>query len=134
MKTVITGMGCMSSLGNSVNEMYEGLLQNKSGVRFYPEWKDKNGLHAHLGAPVPEYNIKQIPRTTRRTMSRMSEMAALATFVALAGVAVSIHGLLYYENDVVLSGAIAMGVGMLACVLMLTLHPKDIERHRHRES
>jgi len=83
LQVVVTGMGCMSSLGNSVNEMFDGLLQNKSAVRFYPEWKDKNGLYAHLGAPVPEYNIKQIPRTTRRTMSRMSEMAALATFEAI---------------------------------------------------
>jgi len=61
-------------------------------------------------------------------------VAGLATFVALAGVAVAIHGLLYYENDVVLSGVIAMGVGMLACVVMLTVHPKDVEQHRHRES
>ena len=61
-------------------------------------------------------------------------VAALATFAALAGVAVSIHGLLYEENDVVLSGAVAMGVGILACVVMLTLHPHDDEQHRHRES
>jgi len=61
-------------------------------------------------------------------------VAALATFVALAGVAVSIHGLLYYENNVVLSGVIAAGVGIAACVLMLTIHPKDLEQHQHRES
>lgn len=61
-------------------------------------------------------------------------VAAVATFAALFGVAVSIHGLLYYENNVVLSGMIAAGVGILACVWMLTLHPKDIERHQHRES
>jgi len=61
-------------------------------------------------------------------------VAALATFAALVGVAVSIHGLLYYENNVVLSGVIAMGVGILACVVMLTLHPTDVEQHQHRES
>jgi hypothetical protein len=62
-------------------------------------------------------------------------VAALATFAALIGVAVSIHGLLYYETDVVLSGVIAMAVSILACVLMLTLHPKDTEQaHQHRES
>jgi 3-oxoacyl-[acyl-carrier-protein] synthase II len=80
---VITGMGCMSSLGNSVEEMYNGMLAGKSGVRLYPEWAEKRGLFAHLGAPVPAYDIKQIPRTTRRTMSRMSEMGALATQQAL---------------------------------------------------
>ncbi|WP_243842510.1 DUF2964 family protein [Paraburkholderia caballeronis] len=61
-------------------------------------------------------------------------VAALATFVALAGMAISVHGLLYGENDVMLSGAIAVGVGVAACVAMLTLHPKDVESHRHRES
>lgn len=65
-------------------------------------------------------------------------VAALATFAALIGVAVSIHGLLYYENDVVLSGMIAAGVGIVAFVWMLTIHPKDLGQpphpHRHRES
>jgi 3-oxoacyl-[acyl-carrier-protein] synthase II len=37
-----------------------------------------------LGAPVSEYDIAKIPRTVRRAMSRMSEMACLATLQALA--------------------------------------------------
>jgi hypothetical protein len=61
-------------------------------------------------------------------------VAALAIFAALAGMAVSIHGMLYYESNIVLDGVIAMGVGIAAFVLMLTVHPKDIEQHRHRES
>lgn len=84
MKVFITGMGALTSLGNSVDQMWEGLKEGRSGVRAYPEWKQYNGLFCHLGAPVPEYDVMKIPRQVRRSMSRMSEMASLATFQALA--------------------------------------------------
>jgi len=61
-------------------------------------------------------------------------LAALAVFVSLAGVAVSIHGLLYDKTDVVLYGMIAAGVGIVVCVGMLTICPKDVGPPRHRES
>ncbi len=84
MKVYITGQGTLTSLGNSVEESFKGLSEGRTGVRAYPEWKQYNGLHSHLGAPVSAYDISRIPRQTRRTMSRMSEMASLATFQALA--------------------------------------------------
>lgn len=83
MRVFITGMGAMTSLGNSVDEMFAGLVANRSGVRSYPEWANHKGLFAHLGAPVPEYDNMKIPRTARRSMSRMSELATLATIQAL---------------------------------------------------
>jgi 3-oxoacyl-[acyl-carrier-protein] synthase II len=83
MKVFITGMGALSSLGNSVETMFEGLKRGDSGIRHFPEWQRYNGLHCHLGAPVPAYDIMKIPRTVRRSMSRMSEMATLATLQAL---------------------------------------------------
>jgi 3-oxoacyl-[acyl-carrier-protein] synthase II len=76
-------MGTLNSLGNNVNSFFGSLLEGRSGVRFYPEWQSYNGLKAFLGAPVGDYDISRLPRTTRRAMSRMSEMAALATFEAL---------------------------------------------------
>ncbi|MGZ3722803.1 MAG: beta-ketoacyl-[acyl-carrier-protein] synthase family protein [Bdellovibrionales bacterium] len=83
MKVYITGMGALSSLGNSVEDMWEGLKRGDSGIKAIPEWRQYNGLHSFLGAPVPEYDIMKIPRTVRRAMSRMSEMASLATLQAL---------------------------------------------------
>jgi 3-oxoacyl-[acyl-carrier-protein] synthase II len=76
-------MGALSSLGNDPNAMFEGLKEGRTGVRAYPEWKQYNGLHCHVGAPVGEYDVMKIPRTVRRAMSRMSEMASLAAFQAL---------------------------------------------------
>lgn len=83
MKVHVTGMGAISSLGGSVEEMWSGLLANRNGVRYYPEWLELQGLHAVKGAPAPVHDSSRIPRQARRTMSRMSEMATLATIQAL---------------------------------------------------
>ena len=84
MKVFVTGTGVVSSLGNSVPEFMDGLFAKRSGVRVMEDWKAYNGLHTHLAAPVPEYDVSKIPRQVRRTMSRMSEMGTVATFEALA--------------------------------------------------
>jgi 3-oxoacyl-[acyl-carrier-protein] synthase II len=82
-KVYVTGMGAVSSMGVGADALFAGLLEGRSGVRSYPEWKQHVGLFSHLGAPAPEYDISRIPRAARRTMSRMSEMAVLATIEAL---------------------------------------------------
>jgi hypothetical protein len=52
-------------------------------------------------------------------------LAAIATFVALAGIAVSIHGLLYDNDQVMWSGVVAIGPGIAGMVVMLNpLHKK----------
>jgi 3-oxoacyl-[acyl-carrier-protein] synthase II len=83
MKVFVTGMGALTSLGTDVNTMFHGLIENRCGVQAYPDWRAYNGLNSFLGAPVGEYDISKLPRTVRRSMSRMSEMASLATFQAL---------------------------------------------------
>ncbi|MBB2928883.1 DUF2964 family protein [Paraburkholderia silvatlantica] len=63
--------------------------------------------------------------------------SVLATFVALFGLGYAIDGLIFDENNVVLSGMVTVALGIAAFVVMLTLHPKDLEdldQHRHRES
>ncbi len=85
MKVHITGMGAMSSLGLGVGEFFEGLKAGRTGITARPEWKQYVGLHSHLGASVPAYDITQIPRSARRTMSRMSELAVVATLEAVRG-------------------------------------------------
>lgn len=83
MRVFITGMGAITSLGPDVATTFDGLLENRTGIRRYAEWEKYNGLHSHLGAPAADYDIMKIPRTARRTMSRMSELATVATLQAL---------------------------------------------------
>lgn len=83
MRVFITGMGVVSSLGVGVESMFKSLLENRSMIQKFPEWEKYNGLGAHLGAPAQAYDISKLPRSARRTMSRMSEMASAATIEAL---------------------------------------------------
>lgn len=83
MRVFITGMGAVSSLGIGVEPLIAGLAEGRSGIRRFPEWEQYKGLHTYLGAPVPAYDVTRVPRSARRTMSRMSEMASLATIEAL---------------------------------------------------
>ncbi len=82
-KVFISGMGALTSLGCDVASTFNGLVENRSGIKRFAEWEQYNGLHSHVGAPVPAYDIMKVPRSARRTMSRMSEMATLATMQAL---------------------------------------------------
>jgi 3-oxoacyl-[acyl-carrier-protein] synthase II len=77
-RVVITGMGALTPLGLSVAPLWEGLAANRSGVRSAPEWEAVPGLHVRIGAFVPEFNEKIIPRPARRTMGRVAQLAAVA--------------------------------------------------------
>jgi len=83
MKVFATGLGAFTSLGRDPESTFQAIAEGKSGIRAYPDWARQVGLFSHLGAPVGDYDISKLPRTVRRSMSRMSEMAALATFQAL---------------------------------------------------
>ena len=83
MKVYITGMGGLTSLGTNIPDTFKALKENRSGIREMPDWRQYNGLHSFLAAPVPDYDISPLPRTVRRAMSRMSEMGALAAIEAL---------------------------------------------------
>jgi hypothetical protein len=52
-------------------------------------------------------------------------VATIATFVALAGIALAIHGVLYERNGVFWLGVLAIAAGICGCVSMLTLWPRD---------
>lgn len=95
MRVVVTGMGVMTSLGNSVDEMFCALMKNQSRIRSFDEWKQYRGLNSYLGAPVPEFDSKIIPRAHRRSMSRMSEMSYLATLQAQEQAGISLDSKAY---------------------------------------
>lgn len=61
-------------------------------------------------------------------------VATLGTFAALFGVALVIHGLFFDLGPFVTYGAATIAAGVVALVVMLTLHPKDLDQTRHRET
>jgi 3-oxoacyl-[acyl-carrier-protein] synthase II len=80
---VITGMGVISSLGNTPELMYENLAKGTCAFRAEPEWRKYVGLDTFVSAPAHPYDAMALPRNVRRSMSAMSEMAYLATVDAL---------------------------------------------------
>jgi 3-oxoacyl-[acyl-carrier-protein] synthase II len=83
-RVVITGMGAVSPLGNSVAELMEGIEQGRSAVCRMNEWDQYTGLRSLVGAPAHLKNEKLIPRQKRRSMGRMSIFAAQAADEAIA--------------------------------------------------
>jgi hypothetical protein len=64
----------------------------------------------------------------RKTMIRTElrvVVAAIATFVMLAGIAMAIHGLLFDRTGALYSGAAAITVGVMTCAVALNVWPKD---------
>ena len=46
-RVVITGLGIVSCLGNNQEEVYQSLLNSKSGISFCDEYKEHN-LKSHI--------------------------------------------------------------------------------------
>jgi len=82
-RVVITGLGAVSSLGNSVPAMIDAMETGRSGVRRMDDWSRYKGLQSILGAPAELVDVKSIPRQSRRSMGRMSIMAVQAAQQAL---------------------------------------------------
>lgn len=86
-RVVVTGMGLVTPLGSSVDEVYRAVLAGESGVTPVPAFASVADLAVRIGGPVRGFEAQRIPRKYRRSMSRMSQyaMSAAADAVAQAG-------------------------------------------------
>ena len=83
-RVVITGMGIVSSLGNSVSAAFERLKTPRNCVRRSNDLATYKGLQTCLWAPSGWTRPERYTRKVIRTMSPVSEMALDATEQALA--------------------------------------------------
>jgi len=71
-RVVVTGLGVVSCLGNNQEEVYQSLLNSKSGISFCEEYKEHN-LRSHIhGKP----NIKIEDHIDRKTIRFMGSGSA----------------------------------------------------------
>jgi len=68
-RTVITGIGVVSCLGNNQEEVYQSLLNTKSGITFCEEYKEHNLKSQIHGKP----NIKLEDHIDRKTIRFMGD-------------------------------------------------------------
>lgn len=83
-RVVITGLGTVNSLGNNVAEFMTAIKDNKSAVQRMDGWEKYHGLQSLVGAPAVLKDVKAIPRKARRSMGRMSILAAQSAAEAIA--------------------------------------------------
>tara|TARA_Y100001970_G_scaffold271095_1_gene365827 strand:+ start:557 stop:1768 length:1212 start_codon:yes stop_codon:yes gene_type:complete len=103
-RVVITGIGIVSCLGNNQIEVYESLLNNKSGISFAEEYKEHNLKSNIHGKP----NIKLQDHVDRKALRFMGNGSAY-NYVAMKE-AISDSGLT--EKDVSnISTGMVMGSG-----------------------
>jgi 3-oxoacyl-[acyl-carrier-protein] synthase II len=79
-RVVITGMGLASPVGVTPDELVRALREQRSGVRFMPEWAHIKDLQGRLGGMVDGLDLTQrYPRKKRRTMGKVALLATYAT-------------------------------------------------------
>lgn len=82
-RVVITGIGVISPLGHTGDELWSALLAGKSGVRRVESF-DASDFPTQIGAEVRDFDVeKYIDRKDARRMSRCAHFAIIATQFAL---------------------------------------------------
>ena len=105
-RVVITGMGCITSLGESVEEVFNALCEGKSGVTQIESF-DTSMYPVHIGGEAKSFKIAEyIDRRESKRMDRFSQFA-----VAAAMRAVDDSGLDFDKEDLDRMGVI-VGTGI----------------------
>jgi 3-oxoacyl-[acyl-carrier-protein] synthase II len=83
-RVVVTGIGGVTALGNTTDEIFEKLKGLNNAVIHMPEWEEYKGLHTKIAAPIKNFTFpSEYNRTHTRSMGPVAQMAAVATKYAL---------------------------------------------------
>ena len=84
-RVVITGMGALSPLGKSVDELWSGLKAGRSGIAPLT-LVDPEGYPCKIGGEVKDFDpIDYVDRKESRRLARFAQLAVGATAEAVAG-------------------------------------------------
>ncbi len=83
-RVVITGMGIISPIGNTKEDVFDSLINNRSGIGPMKSWEQIKDLKVCIAGRCSGYDSKRINRKDRRTMGSMAIMAALSALDAIA--------------------------------------------------
>jgi 3-oxoacyl-[acyl-carrier-protein] synthase II len=105
-RVVITGLGCITALSESVEELFQALCEGRSGVSTVESF-DASQFTVHFGGEIKNFDVtKYIDKRDAKRMDRFSEFA-----VAGAIQAVKDSGLDFAKEDPYRMGAI-VGTGI----------------------
>ncbi|MFH1718581.1 MAG: beta-ketoacyl-ACP synthase II [Planctomycetota bacterium] len=106
-RVVITGMGCVTALAESVDELFTALCQGKSGVSMIESF-DTSAYPVRFGGEIKNFDItRYIDRRDSKRMDRFTQFA-----IAAASQAVADSGLDFPKEDLSRAGVvIGTGIG-----------------------
>lgn len=81
-KIVVTGLGCVTPLGNDLKTTWENLLKGKSGIDIIKSF-DVSGFDTKIGAEVKNFEIDFIHPREKRKMDKFVQFALKATDEAI---------------------------------------------------
>lgn len=119
----ITGVGAVSPLGLTAQDLWDGLMNGQSGIRPITAF-DPAGFTCQLAGQVPEYKIRNhIPKSSRKAaklMSRDIELAVIAANEALRHAGFNTPGMENSEPATLVPTrtAIILGAGLISCDLV----------------
>ncbi|MBN1666093.1 MAG: beta-ketoacyl-[acyl-carrier-protein] synthase II, partial [Anaerolineales bacterium] len=112
-KVVITGLGCVSPLGNDVASTWENLVAGRSGVGRVTRF-DVSGFKSQLAAEVKDFDAEQLfGRKAARRMDRVSQYALAAAGQALAQSALTITD----QNRARVGALVGSGIGGMGTLI-----------------
>ncbi|MGQ8363776.1 beta-ketoacyl-ACP synthase II [Glaciecola sp. 1036] len=82
-RVVVTGLGLISPLGNTVDSTWQGILQGKSGIDLITRF-DTEGYNTKFAGQVDDFNVEQyIPKKETKKMDRFIQLGIAAGMQAL---------------------------------------------------
>jgi len=82
-RVVITGLGCVTALAESVDELFAALCAGRSGVSLIESF-DASGYPVRFGGEIKNFDVtKYIDRREAKRMDRFSEFAVVAAIQAV---------------------------------------------------
>jgi len=82
-RVVVTGTGFRSPIGHNFNDLKASLIHGRSGVRYISDWEQVGHMKTRLSGVCDGIDEKVIPRPVRRSMGRVSILAALSVMDAI---------------------------------------------------
>lgn len=118
-RVVITGMGVVSPIGNTVEMYWKNLMEGKCGIDILPEHLQLEGIKVHVAGRVKEFSPEPYiePKEAKR-IARFSQFAVYASQKAL-----EMAGIHMEEEDQTKVGVIiGSGIGALDVIEKETLN------------
>ena len=105
-RVVITGLGCVTALAESADELFASLCEGRSGVSVIESF-DTSEYPVHFGGEVKNFDVtKYVDRRESKRMDRFTQFA-----MAAASQALDDSGLDFSKEDVFRAGAV-VGTGI----------------------